>query len=106
MTTIKHNRYNGAGEIIDTFEVEVKPSNETATDIYITEEFLHSLAKRMGKGTSSKSPYDAYEKAVWYKPEEGEPVRVKRMDCKRQEKNCEITFTRLDDKKITKILNV
>ena len=40
MTTIKHVRLDNAGNVIGTFDVEVKPSNETKTDIYITDEFF------------------------------------------------------------------
>ena len=106
MTTIEHVRLNSAGEVIETFEIPVEPSNETATDIYITDEFLRSQGKRMSNGNRTHSPYDSYTKAVWYKPKDGEPVRVKSMDCKRNETNYEVIFTRPDDKKITKILNV
>lgn len=106
MTTIEHVRLNSAGEVIERFEVPVKPSNETATDIYITDEFLHGLAKRLQKGGSTTSPYDSYTKAVWYKPDQGEPVRISSMECKRNKTNCDIVFTRSDGKKITKIINV
>lgn len=106
MTTIEHVRLNSAGEVIERFEIPVKPSNETATDIYITDEFLHGLAKRLQKGGSTASNYDSYTKAVWYKPDGGEPIRIKSMECFRRKTNCDIVFTRLDGKTITKIINV
>lgn len=105
-TTIEHVRLNSAGEVVERFELPVKPSNETATDIYITDEFLHGLAKRLQKGGSTASNYDNYTKAAWYKPDQGEPVRISSMECKRHETNYEVVFTRPDGKKITKILNV
>ena len=100
MSTIKHNQYNDAGEIIGTFDMPVKPSNETETDIYITDEFLRNTAKRMGRNTASESNYSSYEKAVWYKPDHDEAVRIKRMECKKRGEKLDVTFTRLDDKKI------
>ena len=104
MSTIKHNQYNDAGEIIGTFDMPVKPSNETETDIYITDEFLRNTAKRMGRNTASESNYSNYEKAVWYKPDHGDMVRIKRMECKKRGEKIDVTFTRLDDKKIEKTL--
>ena len=100
MTTIKHVRLDNAGNVIGTFEVEVKPSNETETDIYITDEFLRNTAKRMSKNSASSSNYSSYEKAVWYKPNHDEMVRIKRMECKKRGEKIDVTFTRLDDKKI------
>ena len=100
MTTIKHNKYNDAGEVIGTFDVEVKPSNETKTDIYITDEFLHNTAKRLHNGNSTNSNYTGYTKAVWYKPDHGDMVRIKRMECKKRGEKLDVTFTRLDGKKI------
>ena len=61
-TTIKHNKYDNAGNVIGTFDVEVKPSNETETDIYITDEFLRNTAKQMSKNSTSGSNYSSYEK--------------------------------------------
>ena len=104
MTTIKHNKYDNAGNVIGTFDVEVKPSNETGTDIYITDEFLRNTAKRMSKNNTSESNYSNYEKAVWYKPDHGEMVRIKRMECKKRGEKLDVTFTRLDGKKIEKTL--
>ena len=104
MTTIKHNKYDNAGNVIGTFDVEVKPSNETETDIYITDEFLRNTAKRMGRNTASESNYSSYEKAVWYKPDHGDMVRIKRMECKKRGEKLDVTFTRLDGKKIEKTL--
>ena len=104
MTTIKHNKYDNAGNVIGTFDVEVKPSNETKTDIYITDEFLRNTAKRMHKNSASESNYSSYEKAVWYKPDHGEAVRIKRMECKKRGEKLDVTFTRLDGKKIEKTL--
>ena len=100
MTTIKHVRLDNAGNVIGTFDVEVKPSNETKTDIYITDEFLRNTAKRMGRNTASESNSSSYEKAVWYKPDHGEAVRIKRMECKKRGEKLDVTFTRLDDMKI------
>lgn len=99
-TTIKHNKYDNAGNVIGTFNVEVKPSNETETDIYITDEFLRNTARQMSKNSTSGSNYSSYEKAVWYKPGHGEAVRIKRMECEKREEKLDVTFTRLDDKKI------
>lgn len=99
-TTIKHVKLDNDGNVIGTFDVEVKPSNETETDIYITDEFLRNTAKRMGKNSASESNYSAYEKAVWYKPDHGEVVRIKRMECEKRGEKLDVTFTRLDDKKI------
>ena len=104
MTTIKHNKYDNAGNVIGTFDVEVKPSNETKTDIYITDEFLRNTAKRMSKNSTSESNYSSYEKAVWYKPDHGDMVRIKRMECKKRGEKLDVTFTRLDGKKIEKTL--
>ena len=104
MSTIKHNQYNHAGEIIGTFDMPVKPSNETETDIYITDEFLRNTAKRMSKNSTSGSNYSSYEKAVWYKPDHGDMVRIKRMECKKRGEKLDVTFTRLDGKKIEKTL--
>lgn len=106
MTTIKHNEYDAAGNIIGNFEVSVPPSNETDTDIFITDKYLRDRARETQPGTSSKSNYTGYEKAVWYKPDQGEPVRIKSMECKRSQEDYEIVFTRMDDKKITKIIAV
>ena len=104
MTTIEHVRLDNAGNVIGTFDVEVKPSNETETDIYITDEFLRNTAKRMGRNTVSESNYSSYEKAVWYKPDHGDMVRIKRMECKKRGEKLDVTFTRLDGKKIEKTL--
>ena len=104
MTTIEHVRLDSDGNVIGTFEVEVKPSNETETDIYITDEFLRNTAKRMHKNSASSSNYSNYEKAVWYKPDHGDMVRIKRMECKKRGKKLDVTFTRLDGKKIEKTL--
>ena len=100
MTTIEHVRLDSDGNVIGTFEVEVKPSNETETDIYITDEFLRNTAKRMSKNSTSGSNYSSYEKAVWYKPDHGDMVRIKRMECKKRGEKLDVTFTRLDGKKI------
>jgi len=100
MTTIKHNKYDNAGKVIGTFDVEVKPSNETETDIYITNEFLQNTAKRMHNGNCTDSNYAGYEKAVWYKPDIGEPIRIKRMECKKRGEKLDVVFTRVDGKKI------
>ena len=104
MTTIEHVRLDNAGNVIGTFDVEVKPSNETKTDIYITDEFLRNTVKRMHNGNKSESNYSAYEKVVWYKPDHGEAVRIKRMECKKRGEKLDVTFTRLDGKKIEKTL--
>ncbi len=104
MTTIEHVRLDSDGNVIGTFDVEVKPSNETKTDIYITDDFLRNTAKRMHNRSKSKSSYTNYEKAVWYKPDHGEAVRIKRMECKKRGEKLDVTFTRLDGKKIEKTL--
>lgn len=104
MTTIEHVRLDSDGNVIGTFDVEVKPSNETETDIYITDEFLRNTAKRMHKNSASGSNYSNYEKAVWYKPDHGDMVRIKRMECKKRGEKLDVTFTRLDGKKIEKTL--
>lgn len=100
MSTIEHVRLDSDGNVIGTFDVEVKPSNETETDIYITDEFLRNTAKRMSKNSTSGSNYSSYEKAVWYKPDHGDMVRIKRMECKKRGEKLDVTFTRLDGKKI------
>lgn len=106
MTTIKHNKYDAAGNIIGTFDVQVTPSNETGTDIYITDKWLRDRAKTSQPGTKTASAYDGYDKAVWYKPEQGEPVRIKSMECKRSDNSFDVEFTRLNGQKTTICLPV
>ena len=57
METITHNRYDENGNIIETYEVPVTPSNETVTDIYITEDWLRKQALHCRKGDTSKADY-------------------------------------------------
>lgn len=102
MSTIKHNQYDEFGNVTGTVEIPVKPSNETETDIYITDEFLLARSKDSQPGTKTQSNYTGYEKKVWYKPEYGDVVRIQAMECTREEKGYTVIFTRLNGQKMTK----
>ena len=71
METITHNRYDENGNIIGTFKVPVTPSNETETDIYLTEDWLRKQALHCRKGDTSKADYANIGKTVWYRPTGG-----------------------------------
>ncbi len=62
---IKHNRYNDAGEVVDTFYVEY-PDNEKDDRIILTDDFIKSIGRKMKMNESFASNYAGYEKPVYH----------------------------------------
>ena len=92
METITHNRYDENGNIIETYEVPVTPSNETVTDIYITEDWLRKQALHCRKGNTNKADYTGIGKTVWYRSE-GQPDRqVVSMSCDHNGNSYQVVF--------------
>lgn len=103
MATIKHHKFDDKGNLIGTFDLNVE-SNETETDIYITPKLLKQLKNDMKNGCSSDSHYSGYDKDVWYKADGKDPVRITDMTLKKRGEKLDVTFVRLDGKKIEMVL--
>ena len=105
MKTITHNRYDENGNIVETFEVEVT-SNETDTDIYLTEDWLHKQALHCRKGNTSTADYADIGKTVWYRSE-GHPDRqVVSMSCDHNGNSYQVVFKQPNGKDLIVVLPV
>ena len=106
METITHNRYDENGNIIGTFKVPVTPSNETETDIYLTEDWLRKQALHCRKGDTSKADYADIGKTVWYRSE-GHPDRqVVSMACDHNGNSYQVVFKQPSGKNLIVVLPV
>ena len=106
METITHNRYDENGNIIGTFKVPVTPSNETETDIYLTEDWLRKQALHCRKGDTSKADYANIGKTVWYRSE-GRPDRqVVSMSCDHNGNSYQVVFKQPSGKDLIVVLPV
>ena len=106
METITHNRYDENGNIIGTFKVPVTPSNETETDIYLTEDWLRKQALHCRKGDTSKADYADIGKTVWYRSE-GHPDRqVVSMACDHNGNSYQGVFKQPSGKNLIVVLPV
>ena len=91
MAKILHNRYDENGNVVEQFWVEVT-SNETETDIYLTEDWLRQQAKSTRKGNTNKADYTGIGKTVGYRSE-GQPDRqVVSMTCDHNGNSYQVVF--------------
>lgn len=104
--TITHNRFDADGNIIDTFEVPVKPSNETDTDIYLTKEWLYQQAARGRKGNTNKADYTNIGKTVWYCDGELPDRQVVSMACDHNGTSYQVVFKQPSGKDLVVLLPV
>ena len=105
MAKILHNRYDENGNVIEQFYVEVT-SNETETDIYLTEDWLRKQALHCRKGDTSKADYANTGKTVWYRSE-GHPDRqVVSMACDHNGNSYQVVFKQPSGKDLIVVLPV
>lgn len=105
MAKILHNRYDENGNVIEQFYVEVT-SNETETDIYLTEDWLRKQALHCRKGDTSKADYTNTGKTVWYRSE-GHPDRqVVSMSCDHNGTSYQVVFKQPSGKDLIVVLPV
>lgn len=106
METITHNRFDENGNIIETFEVPVTPSNEDENNIYLTEDWLRKQALHCRKGDTSKADYTNIGKTVWYRSE-GHPDRqVVSMSCDHNGNSYQVVFKQPNGKDLIVVLPV
>ena len=105
MAKILHNRYDENGNVIEQFWVETT-SNETETDIYLTEDWLRKQALHCRKGDTSKADYANTGKTVWYRSE-GHPDRqVVSMACDHNGNSYQVVFKQANGYDLTVVLPV
>nr|DAS96000.1 MAG TPA: hypothetical protein [Caudoviricetes sp.] len=105
MEKILHNRYDENGNVIEQFYVEAT-SNETETDIYLTEDWLRKQAQHCRKGDTSKADYSGIGKTVWYRSE-GHPDRqVVSMSCDHNGNSYQVVFKQPSGKDLIVVLPV
>ena len=105
MAKILHNRYDENGTVIEQFWVETT-SNETETDIYLTEDWLRKQALHCRKGDTSKADYANIGKTVWYRSE-GRPDRqVVSMSCDHNGNSYQVVFKQPSGKDLIVVLPV
>ena len=105
MAKILHNRYDENGNVIEQFYVEVT-SNETETDIYLTEDWLRKQASHCRKGDTSKADYANIGKTVWYRSEGQSDRQVVSMSCDHNGTSYQAVFKQPGGKDLVVVLPV
>lgn len=100
--TITHINY----ETGEKFEVPVKESNVTDTEVYLTDDYFNGFKTRGHKGDTFSSNYKDFGKKVFYKDSTGKKVEIMSLNGTHVGTRYDFVMETKDGKKITKSVPV